>query len=542
MRITAIHLENVGPFRRTNWSLDPARGFHLLVGPNEAGKSTVLRALGDALFGYPRTPPDGEFFQPYRDRRVGLTLASDDGGELSFLRRKATSQSLRALDDTAVVAEALLQKQLGSVDRARFERFFGLDHASLVKGGLELLGSEGDIGAILFAGSQLRGAPQVLAQLEQEAAKLFSPRAQIPRLNSHLKEHAELVSAMNQLMVKPQAWRTIKQEFDAAQAELEELGGQLKEMETRCNQLLRLNAACVPARELRHIQNQLETFKSLPLLDEAFFEKVAEVLEQHRRATEERALRLAEQQQLAASAADFPTVDPVWLDLDEALAELVATRGSILKARKDALKVREDLREQQAKLAAASQLLKTSDSSQLPALSKKIRKQLETLQSARTVLRERHSALAQRTAQLADEQTRLSLAPSFDKEALTSELLAHQARLTELSALVTREAEATSWATDRSSLEKSLRQLFKRLEGLSQVPTVGETTDLSAAWEHLAALPLPSLETIEANRQELDTLQGATRQQTATLEQIETDLARATQERQSLRDLVLNTT
>ena len=54
MKILRLDLRAFGPF--SDVSLDLAagsEGFHLIYGPNEAGKSSALRALRNLLYGIP---------------------------------------------------------------------------------------------------------------------------------------------------------------------------------------------------------------------------------------------------------------------------------------------------------------------------------------------------------------------------------------------------------------------------------------------------------------------------------------------------------
>ena len=73
MKIRSIRLAAYGPF--TGATLDlPESGpdFHLVFGPNEAGKSTALRALRHMLFGIPaRTDESDESLADFIRRRLG---------------------------------------------------------------------------------------------------------------------------------------------------------------------------------------------------------------------------------------------------------------------------------------------------------------------------------------------------------------------------------------------------------------------------------------------------------------------------------------
>ena len=58
MKILELALHAFGPFTDAVLDLSAGQeGLHLIYGPNEAGKSSALRALRQALFGIPRSRP-----------------------------------------------------------------------------------------------------------------------------------------------------------------------------------------------------------------------------------------------------------------------------------------------------------------------------------------------------------------------------------------------------------------------------------------------------------------------------------------------------
>src|SRR5664280_460849 len=116
MRLDVLDLIAYGPF--TGARLDFVHPFTIAYGPNEAGKTSTLRAL---LHAYPNL-------------RIGMTLSSN-GGKLSFIRRKANKQALRAADDSTVVDDSLLERALHGITRDTFANMFGFSHDALVKGG-----------------------------------------------------------------------------------------------------------------------------------------------------------------------------------------------------------------------------------------------------------------------------------------------------------------------------------------------------------------------------------------------------------------------
>ena len=88
MRIRELKLIRYGKF--TDRTLDlpqRARDIHLIVGPNEAGKSTVRTAIGDWLFGIPMRTPLA-FLHPMPELRIGGVIETPgaEGEQLAFDR------------------------------------------------------------------------------------------------------------------------------------------------------------------------------------------------------------------------------------------------------------------------------------------------------------------------------------------------------------------------------------------------------------------------------------------------------------------------
>ena len=92
MRIRRLHLKAFGPF--TDQVLDFGEkgvGIVLVHGPNEAGKSSALRAICDLRFGIPAQSGDN-FVHSHPDMRVGGEFVDRQGRRHSFMRRKGNYQ------------------------------------------------------------------------------------------------------------------------------------------------------------------------------------------------------------------------------------------------------------------------------------------------------------------------------------------------------------------------------------------------------------------------------------------------------------------
>lgn len=206
MRILELELRAVGPF--DDFSLDLSagdKGLHFIYGPNEAGKSSALRALPYLFFGF---PPQLDDPHPYSSLRVGARICNDQNESLEFLRRKAAKNSLRAFDDATLVLDEALRRFLGHIDQSLFKTFFGIDHSMLVRGGQAIVEGQGDVGKILFSGSGVSELHTVLKNLDAEMEALFLPgsRAKKPRLNDHLSKLDAARNAIRDKRLSQRDW------------------------------------------------------------------------------------------------------------------------------------------------------------------------------------------------------------------------------------------------------------------------------------------------------------------------------------------------
>ncbi|MCH7921178.1 MAG: AAA family ATPase, partial [Planctomycetes bacterium] len=88
MRFQRLHVPAFGPFTHLELNFPKKdRDLHVIYGDNEAGKSSLLRAIRDLLFGIPGQSPDN-FLHDYKNLRLMGEIANHAGKELIFQRRK----------------------------------------------------------------------------------------------------------------------------------------------------------------------------------------------------------------------------------------------------------------------------------------------------------------------------------------------------------------------------------------------------------------------------------------------------------------------
>lgn len=222
MKIQELNLVAFGLFSDFRIDLAGDGGLTLIYGLNETGKSTVLRAIQDFLYGIPLRSTDA-YFHTAGDLRISAVLGTAKGQELRLTRRKGRKNTL--LDAEGLpVGEDILQPFLGAIDREAFTLMFGMNHESLRRGGEELLQGKGALGEALFeAASGMGGMRGLLKKLEGEAGDLFKPAGSRPLINTNIKSYTEKKRKIAELSLAPRKWRELEEEYLEQQKKVEQL-------------------------------------------------------------------------------------------------------------------------------------------------------------------------------------------------------------------------------------------------------------------------------------------------------------------------------
>ncbi|MEE4607316.1 MAG: AAA family ATPase, partial [Desulfobacteraceae bacterium] len=274
MKILALRLAAYGPF--TDTTIDffhPATDFHLVFGPNEAGKSSVLRALRHMLFGIPARTADN-FRHPYPQLRIGARLAGSDGRQIDFLRRKGQVKTLRTPDDTDVLPDDVLAPFLGGVDQAIFEQMFAIGHQDLVQGGQEIVCGKGKIGEALFAaGAGLIRLQAVQQGLAQDCAGLFKPGGSTPQINQALAALKEARRQQKEALLNEKTWQTHHRALGEARQRMHQVSKALADAKQQAAKLRRFRDGLPAMARRKEIAAALAGLAHVPDLPDDFGEK-----------------------------------------------------------------------------------------------------------------------------------------------------------------------------------------------------------------------------------------------------------------------------
>jgi uncharacterized protein YhaN len=305
VRIDELSLQAFGPYTQVKLTLPGP--FTLIHGPNEAGKSSLMRAITALLFGIPERTRDN-FRHDYGQLRIGATLSRAGGETLTVVRRKGKTATLldasgRPLDERS------LAQFCGPLDESTFTTLFCLDHERLRQGGINLLAGGGEVGHSLFeAGTGLVGLKNALQQIEKEARELFRPQGSQPVINRALSRHAEARKRVRDSALRGDDWKKGYQAVEDARRELSECQAASHQVQRELERLGRITRNLPLLGRLARATDELAGLATVPLLpDDAASRRASAEAELHTRTARMEALdaTLARlQQALAATEVD----------------------------------------------------------------------------------------------------------------------------------------------------------------------------------------------------------------------------------------------
>lgn len=216
MKIKQIEIERFGVWNNLSLSLD-SRELNVIYGPNEAGKSTLLRFIREMFYGF--SP------EPYRG--LGLpegTLVLEHGGEEYILHRRGAEISLLGDEEHRESdAENRLCELLGSANRETFESVacFGLEELQQ----LSVLTGEQIVEKLfgISLGPQGQFVLHSLRDADRRKAQLLSGNGHRYSLRQLLVEHDRLSQELEESQHSQTRLRTLRDDLVALDRNIESL-------------------------------------------------------------------------------------------------------------------------------------------------------------------------------------------------------------------------------------------------------------------------------------------------------------------------------
>lgn len=269
MRITGIEIERFGVWQSYRQPLNRS-GLTVFYGPNEAGKTTLLRFIRGVLYGY---PPDEQLIHSKRKSRhetqSGLLRVEHQGREYELRRvgygedaGKLSIEGIPAGDSTTMFMEELLS----STDEKLFESVFAVGLPELQQFATLTADQVGDHLYGMTLGPQGRVLMELPNRAHNEMHHLLSSsgHAQIPLL---MKRHDELLRQVGNTARQRDRYRELlrkKEEFDGRIAKHRERQADIQVNLRGIAHLEKVHPPWARCREFSRELNTLPDFSAFP--------------------------------------------------------------------------------------------------------------------------------------------------------------------------------------------------------------------------------------------------------------------------------------
>ena len=346
MRVRRLSLDRFGRFSGKAFEFGPRRegaDFHVILGANEAGKTTTMEGFLRLLFGFERSEPYA-FLHEKKDLRVSGVLELN-GKEQTFVRLPGRTGGLLDGNGTQVIQTAI-SAHLGDLqDDKAYRNLLCLDDDTIEKGGEEIVNAEGDIGRILFSATAgVANLSSVLGAAREQAEGLYRSRGSKTRMATLKRERSEASKRIKEIDVTASAWRNYeKDEEDARESERAARSARddLSKRKTETEGRLRALPDLITRDRLAE---EITEFACYPDRLDVDPEQISELATQHATAEANRG-RLKQEIDDAEKDLDGINLDKDRLDLAENLKILDELRSRAWTASQDLPRRRDALRD-----------------------------------------------------------------------------------------------------------------------------------------------------------------------------------------------------
>lgn len=334
MRFHRLQVPAFGPFTNLNLQFPDQPGdLQIVFGANEAGKSSLLRAFRDLLFGIHGQSPDN-FLHDYGDLRIVGEILNRAGMRLVFQRRKGNKNTLLNADGTQL-PDSALTPFLGSVDASYFSAMFGLGARELHEGAQQLLRGEGNIGNALFSAS-LGGTPvqRIIETLQKEADGIFKGRSTANvSIRPSVNRHKELLRQSRDTVVNAETWEKVEKELAEVEGTRKRLTDQMARLDRDLQWISRCEDALPTVGRLNEEQQKHAQLPPLPEVSSDFVTRAQEARQAVAGAQAEVQRLTAQLGKLQSQLAGCQTAPSVLAEAD-ALDELHQNLGAYRERKK----------------------------------------------------------------------------------------------------------------------------------------------------------------------------------------------------------------
>lgn len=274
MRISRLEIPAFGPFTEFAYNFDdgidctgekdsespekrtrPTNDFHIFLGNNESGKSSLLRAISNLLYGIHQKTPEN-FLHDYNELRLNAELVDRRGDSLYIQRKKASGDKKLTDIDGKPVSQDRLDAFMGNISKTNFHALFGLGAEELQQGNEMLLSTNGALSeTIAAASSGSMHVAESIRKLKDRSLELHKPRGN-SLLRSLKNEIKEYESKLSEAITRPAEWDELIRKFHALEATRKEKRQELASGTRSLNEVRRMQEGLEILCDLKRLKGE----------------------------------------------------------------------------------------------------------------------------------------------------------------------------------------------------------------------------------------------------------------------------------------------
>ncbi|PKP54621.1 MAG: hypothetical protein CVT90_00310 [Candidatus Altiarchaeales archaeon HGW-Altiarchaeales-3] len=255
-------------------------GLTIFIGPNEAGKSTILSFQKRILFGFPDRRSRLNLYPPLAGGNQGgrLIVSAGDNTRYVIERYSKGANDVKViLPDGSTGGTTELSNLLGHANKDIFENIYAFGLTELQD--FETLNSEAVKGRIYSAGTGIGAISlsEVQKNLETEAGDIFKERGSKPETNALFNEIKNIDSRLREIEKDTQNFDKLHKELEEITKEIVNVEHERNQIRTKFNHTTNLITVWD---DWRKIQEAKERLQKIPEI-ESFPENGIEMLERN---------------------------------------------------------------------------------------------------------------------------------------------------------------------------------------------------------------------------------------------------------------------
>lgn len=271
MKFEEIYIDGFGIFHDYHMkNLTP--GLTIFVGPNEAGKSTLLSFQKRILFGFPDRRSGVNLYPPLAGGNHGGRLIVSTGDRTRYIIEryfKGSQDYVKViLPDGSTAGTTELSKLIGHASKDIFENIYAFGLTELQD--FETLNSDAVKGRIYSAGTGIGAVSlsEVQKNLEAEAGTLFKERGSKPEINALFTEIKRIDLQLREIENDAQKFDDLHSELEGLTKEIAKTEDERNRIRTEFNHTTNLITAWDDWRKVLDAKERLQKIPEIKLFPE----------------------------------------------------------------------------------------------------------------------------------------------------------------------------------------------------------------------------------------------------------------------------------